>query len=62
MRKTLATINNETKGWLIVPFEVPQSVKKKKHTSKLKTTLPVSTTSIEFKTWQKECKWLQEGL
>lgn len=31
MRKTLATINNETKGWLIVPFEVPQSVKKKTH-------------------------------
>lgn len=48
MRKTLATINNETKGWLIVPFEAPQSVKKKKKTtSKLKTTSPVSTTSIE---------------
>ena len=48
MRKTLATINNETKGWLIVPFEAPQSVKKKKkNTSKLKTTSPVSTTSIE---------------
>ena len=45
--KTLATINNKTKGWLIVPFQVPQGVKNKKNTSKLKTTSPLPTTGIQ---------------
>lgn len=45
--KTLATINNKTKGWLIVPFQVPQGVQNKKNTSKLKITSPLPTTGIQ---------------
>ena len=49
--KTLATINNKTKGWLIVPFQVPQGVQNKKKHIKTKNHLAFAHNRYtEFKT------------
>ena len=54
--KTLATINNEAILSSASRCKKKKKIKTKNHLAR------AHNRYTEFKTWQKECKWLQEGL